>query len=69
MVSTALASAIREEASIIFQDTCERSIKEVLQSERFLALSEKVKREIPNLTDADIMRHLIISYAKKLRSE
>ncbi len=69
MISVLLSSAISESASLIYQDTCERPMREVMKSERFLTLAEKIKAEMPSITNADIMRHLIISYSETLRTQ
>lgn len=68
MVSVLLASAISEDASIIFQDTCERPMREVMKSERFVKLAEKIKAEMPLIRDVDIMRHLILAYSEVIRT-
>lgn len=69
MTSVLLASALSEDASLIYQDACERPVREVMKSERFMRLAEKIKAEMPNIYDVDIMRHLILAYSEIIRSQ
>lgn len=68
MISGMLASAICEDAGILFQETCEKTLEEVMESKRFESLAAKVRAELPEITDADIMRHMIIVYSGVISS-
>lgn len=68
MVSVVLASAICEDAGILYQDTCDKSIKEVMESERFITFADKIRAELPEITNQDIMRHLILVYSEVIRA-
>lgn len=68
MISDALTSAICEDAGILYQDTCDKSISEVMASERFITFAKKIKAELPGITDPDIMRHLVLVYSETIRS-
>ena len=69
MISVLLASAISEDASLIYQDACERHVREVMKSKRFVNLAQKIKAEMPLIRDADIMRHLILAYSETIRTQ
>ncbi len=67
MISGHLASVICEDAGALYQDTCEKSVQEVMESQRFRDFSKKIKLELPEISDVDIMKHLILVYSETIR--
>ena len=64
-----LPPSLCKAAGAIYQDTCEHEVGDVIASSRFQDFAKEIKKLIPNVEDADIMRHLLIVYSEKIRDE